>query len=264
MQSRLRAELQAAGFNVDVDRCHGAFALHKKEEDVLATIDEYALVIVDEFPQLSKLNFERIIRCWENAGRVPVLLFLGDFYPLPSIDGTNAKDSVLWKKAHVFHFRTCHRSGDDALLKKLSMLRPRRTPNFSERNYILRGHKPWRRDGYPTASDLRELFRRTNNKTFLVTCTRRAAAAVNELASEVLVGKRRILVDLPAECDENLDNLDENGKLRTDRHPIPSRISLRKGLTVQLTRNLDKAGDFVNGMSCEVQEWDAASQCVRV
>ena len=38
MQSRLRAELQSEGLKVDVDTCHGAFAVHKKEQDALPVV----------------------------------------------------------------------------------------------------------------------------------------------------------------------------------------------------------------------------------
>jgi ATP-dependent exoDNAse (exonuclease V) alpha subunit len=97
-----------------------------------------------------------------------------------------------------------------------------------------------------------------------VTCTRKAAQQVNELAAEVLVGKRHVLAELPAEFDANTENYDAKGKLRTDRKPIPSQLQIRKGLRVHLTRNCDKAGDFVNGMECVVKAWDDRSRCLHV
>ena len=114
MQSRLRAQLQAEGLQVDVDTCHGAFALHKKEQDALPVVDKYALIIVDEFPHLSREQFERNIRVWDNAGRVPSLLFLGDFHQLPSIAGNNAKDSPYWKRKFVVKFHKSFRSDDNS------------------------------------------------------------------------------------------------------------------------------------------------------
>ena len=52
--------------------------------DALAVIDDYDFVIVDEFPQLSQDHFDRIIRLWEHSGKVPMLLFLGDFCSFPA------------------------------------------------------------------------------------------------------------------------------------------------------------------------------------
>lgn len=137
-------------------------------------------------------------------------------------------------------------------------------PKRRVRNNILRGHKAWNDAAGPTADDLRRLYRRTEGRTTIVTCTRKAAQRVNELAAEVLVGTRRVLVELPADYDVNPENFDDKGKLRSDRQPIPSKIQVRRGLRVHLTRNCDKAGDFVNGMECIVKDWDAHSRCLHV
>ena len=262
MQSRLRAELQKEGLQVDVDTCHGAFALHKKEHDALPVVDSYTLIIVDDFPQLSKNNFERIIRLWDNTGRLPVLLFLGDFHQLPGIEGTNAKDSNYWKRLAKFRFDKCWRADDDVLLRKLGKLQ-KAVPKRRDRNQILRGHKACSHDGPPTEHDLRQLCRCTGGKTTIVTCTRRAARMVNDIAANVLVGKRRLLVDLPGDREANPDNFTVKGQLNDDRRPVPSRVEIRKGLQLHLTKNLDKEGDFVNGMECVVKSWDESSRCLR-
>ena len=262
-QSRLRAELEAEGLQVDVDTCHGAFALHKKEQDAHPILDDYAIVVVDEFPQLSRQHFDRIVRAWDNAGRVPMLLFLGDFNQLPGIEGTNAKQSAYWKRLHRVRFDKCWRSGDETLLGKLQKLRTQ-VPTRRVRNTILRGHKAWSQAGGPTANDLRKLYRKTGGQTTIVTCTRKAAQQVNELAAEVQVGKRRALVELPGDFDANVENYDEHGKLRKDRPPLPSKVVIKKDLRLHLTRNLDKAGDFVNGMDCVVKAWDEGSRCLHV
>ena len=263
MQSRLRSELQGAGLEVDCDTCHGAFQLHKMERDALPVLDQYTLIIVDEFPQLSRAHFDRIVNAWDTAGRLPVLLFLGDFHQLPSIEGTSAKDSSWWKRMHRVSFSKCWRSGDPTLVRKLSKLR-KTVPNRRWRNAILRGHKAWNHAGPPTAADLRKLYRDTGGRTTIVTCTRRAAQQVNEVAAEVLVGRRRVLASLPADYDANLSNYDDRGKLLKDSKPTPSGIEIRKGLKLHLTKNIDKRGDFVNGMECTVQAWDAGSRCLHV
>ena len=263
MQSRLRAELQSEGLQVDIDTCHGAFALHKKEQDALVVLDDYALIVVDEFPQLSRNHFDRIIRLWESAGKVPALIFLGDFYQLPSIDGTDARQSAHWKHVHKARFPTCWRSGDQTLLGKLLKLR-KKVPKLRVRNSILRNHKAWSHPGPPTVAEMRKLLRDTGGRTTIVTCTKRAAQQINELAAQVSVGRRRVLVDLPADYEVNPENFGEDSKLRTDRPPVPSRISIRRGLRVHLTKNVDKEGDFVNGMEGTVKAWDPASRCLQV
>ena len=263
MQSRVRAELQAEGLEVDLDTCHGAFCLFKPEQDALPMLDEHALVIVDEFPQLSRPDFERIIRIWENSGKVAVLLFLGDFNQLPSISGTTAKDSPYWKHMFKVRFHNCWRSNDDTLLQKVRSLR-KQVPNQRMRNNILRGHKAWNQAGGPTRQDLRKLHQDTDGKTTIVTCTRKAAQEINVMFAEVCVGRRHQLVELPGDYDANVNNYDAKNKLRADRQPLPCPVAIRKGLRLHLTRNLNKQGDFVNGMECVVKSWDETHRCLLV
>ena len=86
---------------------------------------------------------------------------------------------------------------------------------------------------------------------------------MNELAAKVLVGKRKVLATLPGDYEANVDNY-EGGKLIAGRRPAPSKIDIREGLRLHLTRNLDKEADFVNGMECVVKSWDARSHCLEV
>ncbi len=130
---------------------------------------------------------------------------------------------------------TCWRSGDQTLLGKLAKLR-KRVPIRRVRNNILRGHKAWNQKGGITEKDLRKLYQKIQGRTTIVTCTRKAAQQVNELAAKVLVGKRRLLVELPAEYDANAENYSK-GKLIKDRKPIPSKLEIRRGLRLHLTRN---------------------------
>ena len=119
----------------------------------------------------------------------------------------------------------------------------------------------------PTLADIRKLFRRVKaegKETTIVTCTRRAAQQINELVAAVVLGKRRTLVELLGEYDANPENYDDRGKLRTDRQPVPTTVHIKKGLRLHLTKNLDKQGDYVNGMECVVQSWDAHSKCLHV
>ena len=263
MQSRMRRELKKAGLHVDVDTCHGAFQLHKPEQDVILNLEEYVLIVVDEFPQLACSHFERIIRLWESLGKRALLLFLGDFNQLPSVEGTTAKDSAYWKHVFKVKLHKSWRSEDEFLLKKLHCLR-KSVPNKRMLNSILRNHKAWDHKGAPDEADIRALYERTDKQTTIATDTKKAAQEVNIVAAKVDVGKKQELANLPADYEVNPDNFTKHGKLRQDRRPIPSRVSIRKGLRLVLTKNLDKEHDFVNGMACFVKAWDECSRCLEV
>jgi hypothetical protein len=140
----------------------------------------------------------------------------------------------------------------------------KQVPKRRMRNNILRGRQAWNQAGGPTKRDLRKLYRNTNRKTTIVTCTRKAAQQINALSAEVCVGRRSQLVELPGDYDANMDNYAAGNKLRTDRKPIPCPVPIRKGLRLHLTRNLDKKGDFVNGMGCVVKGWDEVHRCLEV
>ena len=71
-------------------------------------------------------------------------------------------------------------------------------------------------------------------------------------------------MNLPCDYDANPENFNAQGKLRSDVRPQPAMLRIKKGLRLHLTRNLNKAGDFVNGMECEVISWDAARNCLFV
>ena len=189
-------------------------------------------------------------------------MFLGDFHQLPSISKTNAKDSGYWKHVFKVKFHTSWRSSDSTLLRKIGWLR-KQVPKRSQMNTILRGHKAWKSKGPPTARDLRRLYSDHKNTTIAV-CTRKGTHSINKLAAEVLTSKRKKLAELPCDWDANIHNFDDKGKLRTDRKPKPEMITIKKGLRLHLTRNLDKAGDFVNGMECEVLSWNPRANCLFV
>ena len=143
-------------------------------------------------------------------------------------------------------------------ISKLHVLR-KKVPPRHVRNKILRWHKAWNQASDPTAQDLRNLYKRTENRTKIVTVTRRAAQRVDELAAEVLMCRRRVLTTLPGDYEVNKENFDR-GKLRVDRLPVPSKVDIRKGLRLHPARNCDKKGDFVNGMECKVKACDAHSR----
>eukprot|EP00959_Pyramimonas_sp_CCMP1952_P345849 7243066-Pyramimonas_sp.AAC.1 len=100
--------------------------------------------------------------------------------------------------------------------------------------------------------------------TKIVTCTRRRAAFVNDLAVEALYCGKELLTSLPGDVEFNPANYDERGKFRTDRRPLPAAVPIYKGMRLYLTQNLVKSVDYVNGMGCEVLHWDSNQRQLRV
>lgn len=78
LASRMR---DTFGASVDIDTCHGAFLLHRPETEVTAVMHAYDIVFVDEFPQLSVEQFDRVHRMWCATGR-GTLLICAVFLPI--------------------------------------------------------------------------------------------------------------------------------------------------------------------------------------
>ena len=250
--------------DLEVDTCHGAFLLHKPEMESLPLMSQYDLVVVDEVSQLSRAHFERIVRMWHAADKVPALVFLGDFYQLPGIDPSRAKDSPAWKKVYKVKLVKSFRCSSPVLMKKIYGTRTAR-PSKEMVKKICRGHKAWRGTDGPTQEDLRGLWKRTEGKTTIVTCTRRAAAKINKLMTNILFhGSHKMLAEVPGHFDANSENYDENNKFRTDRPPIPTPIKIYEGMKIFLTNNLDKRNDFVNGMEATVESYYDKRKCLVV
>ena len=262
LASRMR---QVFGDKVDVDTCHGAFLLHRPEQEALPLMSPYHLVFVDEFPQLSREHFDRIIRMWQAAGKAPALVFAGDFHQLPTIGGKGPQDSPYWRSPRAIYkpkLVTSQRSTDKALLEKLKVLR-KAMPNKDMFHRILRGHKAWSGHHRPTTLDMDRLFQQ-HPETTVVTGTRPGAAEINELVVALRSERQRALGQVDGDFDANAANYDAKGQLLLDRKPLPSKITLYKGLRLHLTRNLDKQNDFVNGMAVTVEAYHASSQSIRV
>ena len=261
LASRLRQEF---GKDVAIDTCHGAFLLHRPEQEALPLLSSYDLIAVDEFPQLEVKDFDRIVRMWEAVGKVPTIYMAGDFHQLPGISGTSPKDSKYWNRncIHQVTLDKSWRSTDDVLLDKLSTLRTQ-APSPDMIAKICRNHKAWSDHHYPTAWDIQTVFR-NHPETTVVTCTRRGANLVNDLYLQAKFGNRPPMAVLPTEFDANEDNFDKQRKLRGDRRPRPKMLPVHRGMRVHLTRNLNKEHDFVNGMEGTIEDYDEDSECLRI
>ena len=227
--------------SVTVDTMHGACLLHKPEAEALPLLSGYSLIVIDKFPQLSQINFDRVVRMWQAAGKLPALLLLGDFYQLPSIDGTDARDSGYWQSVRKITLKHCWRSSGDARFQDFLSTMRKQVPPPSMLLDILRGHKALAKQGKRTA---------------ILTCTKKAAKGINEAAVEALLSGRKVWREVPGDYDANPENYTDKSELRTDVDVLlPEPVQLRKGLRLHLTRNLDKENDFVNGMECVVLAW---------
>ena len=217
--SRVRAKHPQA----DVDTCSGAFFLYKDAVEVMDMLTQYDMVAVDEVSQLSKADFERILQMWEAADKVPALVFAGDFWQLPGFTQkgqkpSKATDSPKWATVHQIKLHEMWRCKDAVLKEKLQQLRTS-MPTKSQLNKICRGHKAWSGHNEPTAWDLTELYRQHPNTT-IATCTRRAAAKVNDLAVWVLFSTRRKrkLATLPVDWEANAENYDQDKEQHSENN----------------------------------------------
>ena len=222
---------------------------------------QYDMVIIDEISMLSANDFDRIVAMWRAASKLPCLVLLGDFWRLPGPHrGATRLDSIpAWVFVNVIPFKELVRSQDPLLNRKLAALRTSIPSKELLRKICDRKHRAWT-SKEPTAYDVLELFRRTRDRTPIVTCTRRAAATMNGLVSKALFEDRHKtnIGYAPFDWEANKDNYDQNGAVARCRRLKPA------SLRVFLTKNMDKKNDLVNGMEAKVVHHDAESKCIEV
>lgn len=151
---------------------------------------------------------------WEAADKLPALIFAGDFWQLPGFsrkgeEPSKATDSPRWNLVYQIELYEMWRCKDEVLRRKLHLLRTAR-PSRAQLNQICRDHKAWSGHMEPTAWDLQQLYRNHPNTT-VATCTRRAAALVNDLSIWILftTQKKRCLATLPVDWESNAENYDK-------------------------------------------------------
>jgi hypothetical protein len=266
LASRLREKVQASVEDaeaVDVDTCHAAFKFGEPETEVLPMMTMYDAVFVDEISLLDQPQFERIYKLWSVAEKVPALVFLGDKFQLPGVGKTRPWDSRMWRAPSCQHLRLVDswRCKEEAFQKILDALRTD-MPSRALLRRICAGRKAWNGNAPPQPHHLKQLFFQ-HPDTQIVTCSRRGAAMVNDIAVEALHGRKMQLAILPGDVDVNPENYSE-GEFRTDKKAIPSEVKIYKGMKLFLTRNLRKQDDYVNGMQCVVENYHAQQHMLRV
>ncbi len=264
---QLASRIRAVHPDIDVDTCHGAMLFHRPLSEAMAILSQYDLVIIDEISMLTAEQFERVVEMWKAADKLPCLVLLGDFWQLPVVDreAKRCEESRAWKpNVEEIEFHEQVRCKDKTLQKKLNALRTS-VPSVKKVKTICRGHRAWKTKE-PEAYDILNVMRDTKEKTTIVTCTRRGAAKVNELAKKVLFDDRRKqqIGEIPCDYKANDANYDDKGKLKKKVKLAPAEMAIYKGLRVYLTKNLNKKDDFVNGMQATVVDYDEASQCLEV
>jgi hypothetical protein len=257
--------------DIEVDTCHGALRLWRPPAETIAILHDFDCLFIDEIPQLSASDFERIEEMWLATGKSTAVIVTGDFWQLPPPD-RNAKrvwQSPRWSHVRVVKLLRQWRCIDPVLTEKLDALRSSRLMG-AEGDRMLqklcRNHKAWSGHHEPTSLDIADLFRRTNDGTVVVTCTRRAAAKVNALAMQVLFTNKNkpLLCTLPGDYEANPLNYDEHSNLRTDRAPLPNPTPVYIGMRLVITQNRDKVNHCVNGMVCSVERFCHTSGCLQV
>ena len=248
--------------NLVVDTHTAAFQLHLPEQETVHALYGIDLIVVDEVQQLGATDFERILRIWRHAERLPALIFLGDKYQLPGVAPARPWESTAWQRNSVFFMKLTevHRCKDAAFLEKLRALRVSQ-PSQALLRDLCRGHKAWPGEE-PSLADLRQHLARFPNTT-MVTCAKKKAARLNEFVLQLKHPRKEPWTVLPGDIEVNPQNY-EAGKLREDRPPQPSEVPIHKDTQLYLTRNIRKKDDYVNGMLCRAEAWSATSGALRV
>ena len=262
----LASGMRAVHPEVEVDTCAGAFLFHRELSEALPILTQYDLVVIDEVAMLSEDNMDRITAMWKAANRLPCLVLSGDLWQMPGPHKPPSKitDSAGWKHVHIIDFNTVYRCKDKVLQKKLSALRTSVPSKRLLKKISDHQHRAWRTKE-PTAWDIQQLFRQHRDTT-IATCTKKGAATVNRLAVEVLFKNvnKPSLGRIPMDWELNTNNFQEDGKRKEGEAPEPMWMEVYKGMRLSLTKNFDKRGDFVNGMTATVDYYDDETKCLGV
>ena len=90
--SRLRDKL--AKDSITVDTVHGLFCLHDDLMRSARALLQHELVLMDEFVQLGGTLFQSCLLAWNTAGRVPLIVCLGDWKQLQGMDDAGQPHSA--------------------------------------------------------------------------------------------------------------------------------------------------------------------------
>ena len=246
--------------DLDVDTVHGAFLLHKPEQQAMHILEDYDLVVVEECGQLSAETFERILRTHDAAGERPALVFVGDFYQLRGVEPTRATDSPRWARdVTKYTLHTMRRCKCDKLKKKLELLRTAK-PDARQLTDLLRRHRApkQRAPGDPTQpgdreqpslEDIQQIFAETPDTTF-VAITKAGTEYLNQMCLEAQFSGEVPAAVIPGDPEALPSNFRSGKQVAWECPEVP----IFPGMKLTLTKNVNKEADYVNGMPCTVLE----------
>ena len=258
---------QKYGRSIDIDTFHAATGYGEDFVHVAMAFAPYTLVVVDEMSQLDEAQFRHLNALWDAVDHVPTLALIGDRYQMSGYGDRRPWDSPLWKVAtKVTSLKKAFRCKDAAYAKLLHALRTAKpaatcNPDVVAVPDIMRGRRAWTGNA-PTVADVRRILIRHPNTTFLAV-TRAGAALINDLAVQAKYPRRRPIAVVEGDVEANPENY-VRGVLKPLRELVAMELCIHAGMQVYLTKNVDKAVDYVNGMLCTVESWDAAARAVRV
>ena len=246
---------------VVIDTCAAAFGLMEDPCENLPHVGLFSLIMIDEFSQLSKIQFERIVKLWASVDKLPALVFCGDPYQMSGFGTERPWHSRLWRLAcNRVHLVQAYRCKDPQFWAKLSALRIAE-PSEVELRALCAKRKAW--DDYPTVRKIRRHLKRFPQTTIL-TCTRRGTHVLNNLVLRAFFPKQKPLTYLPGDIDTNPENYLRDGSMK----PAAERRSLWMPIFVNMkiciTQNVRKEADFVNGMVATVECFYPESLGLRV
>ena len=87
---------------------------------------------------------------------------------------------------------------------------------------------------------------------------------LNELAVKALFPKKAPVITLEGDIEANPSNYHVDGNLKESKACVPLPVPCHIGMKLFLTKNVDKARDYVNGMEVQVERFDKAIHALLV
>lgn len=262
LASRMRQKLGTRP-NLHIDTCHAGMGFGEDFSSVAYALAPYALAFIDEFSQLNDEHFTHLGRLRSAIDYANCMVLSGDRRQMAGLGEARPWHSHLWRKA-TFSTELVElwRCKDPVFKKELGCLRTAMPLETSARGVsvvsIMRHRRAWR-GHFPTASDIDRILR-THPHTTLLAVTRKGAYLLNELALEVKFPGAVPLIILLCDVESFPDNYESGKRINNLPQPMPVFI----GMLVQLTRNVNKDIDYVNGMIAEVTDYDEHSRGLEV
>ena len=191
---------------------------------------------------------------------------MGDRWQMAGFGDVRPWDTQLWRLAtRVTTLHKPYRCQDPAFQEILDMLRTAKPEDAAWGKFkrtFLRKQKAWA-GNEPTMEDIRQLLIKHPSTTMLAV-SREGANLLNDLAVQAKYPRRAPLITVAGDIESNPANYDANGKLKAKTRLEPLSVPIHAGMSLYMTRNMRKDTDYVNGMRCTVEAWDAVTRAIWV